>query len=331
MNETRHQVRRRPRLGAGTALLAVAMILVGCASSSGDGGSTQPTSHRPTTTTTTTRLGADQSCGLKTVPPKRYDHVVMLLEENRTWAGGRSPGVGLGFAKAKMPYLHSLAEQCSYFTDWSETDGTQNSLNQYVGLTSGVANASTVNDCDPSATCRSTDDNVFRQVRRADGTPRTFVDGASAPCSAGTNKPKHIPALYFQGGDDASHCAAEVRPIGELDPDHLPTFAFVVPDQCHDGHDCPDDQVDAFASRTLGPILAGHDYRSGGTLVVVVYDEDRPVPNLLIAPTAHPGPIATMVASHASLLKTVEEALGLPVLAQGQLPAAKSLRFSAHL
>ena len=163
------------------------------------------------------------------------------------------------------------------------------------------------------------------------GEARSYVDGATAPCSVGTNRAKHIPALYYQGGDDAAHCTDEVRPLTELDPDQLPTFAFIVPDQCHDGHDCDDSQVDAFAGQTLGPILAGADYVAGKTLVVVVYDEDQPVPNLLIAPTAQAGPITTVAGSHAALLKTIEILLGLPVLAQGQLPAATDLRSSAHL
>ena len=63
----------------------------------------------------------------------------------------------------------------------------------------------------------------------------------------------------------------------------------------------------------------------------MIYDEDRPVPNLLIAPTATPGAISSVVGSHAGLLKTVEQALGLPVMNQGELPQAVSLRESAHL
>ncbi|MEO6629773.1 MAG: alkaline phosphatase family protein [Aquihabitans sp.] len=279
----------------------------------------------------TTRTVPAGVCGSGATPPVRYQHVVLMLEENRTWEGGRTPAIGLGFSPTTMPYLHGLAQKCSYYTDWAETSGDQNSLNQYIGLTSGIANDSTVNDCTPSATCRSTDDNIFRQIRETGGTPRTYVDGADGPCSVGTNQAKHIPALYYQGGDDASHCTAEVRPFSELDPDHLPTFAFIVPDQCHDGHDCDDTKVDAFAAQTLQPILAGDDYAAGKTLVVVVYDEDRPVPNLLIAPTAHAGAITTMAGSHADLLKTMQTVLGLPVLHQGQLPGAIGLRESAHL
>jgi hypothetical protein len=316
----------RWRWSIGIVVVAALGLAAGCTPS---GSASSP----PASTTTTTIPGGigSKPCGRSTSPPERYDHVVVMLMENRTWTGGRSPAIGLGFDAKTMPYLHGLATQCSYYTDWSETDGTQNSLNQYIGLTSGVGNSSTVNDCTPSATCRSTDDNIFRQVRTAGGTARNFVDGADAPCSVGSNKAKHIPALYFQGGDDAAHCSEIVRPLSELDHDHLPTFAFISPDQCNDGHDCGDDQVDAFARTTLGPILAGRTYQEGRTLVAVVYDEDRPVPNLLIAPTAHAGSISTVTGTHAGLLKTIQELLGLPVLSQGQLPVATSLRSSAHL
>ncbi len=313
-----------------TPLLAIGLVLtflVAAAPSCGDGGGTTTT----TTTTSPTVPSLGQPCGRTADPPSTYDHVVVMVEENRTWTGGRTAAVGLGFSPTTMPFLHGLATKCSYYTDWAETNGTQNSLNQYVGMTSGVANTSTVNDCVPSTTCNSTDDNVFRQIRGNGGTPRSYVDGATGGCSAGSNAARHIPALYYWGGDDRSYCSTEVRPLSELDPAHLPTLAFVVPDLCNDGHDCSDARVDSFAGSTLTPILNGADYAQGKTLVVVVYDEDQAVPNLLIAPTAKAGPISSVAGSHAALLKTIELALGLPVMNQGQLPAAISLRPSAHL
>lgn len=270
-------------------------------------------------------------CGRTTAAPATYDHVVVVVEENRTWSGGRTPSVGMGFSATNMPFLHGLATKCAHYQDWAETNSAQNSLNQYIGMTSGVANTSTVNDCNPSATCHSTDDNIFRQVRVAGGVPRNYVDGATEPCSAGTNAAKHIPALYYWGGDDQDHCSTEVRPLSALNPDALPTYAMISPDLCHDGHDCPDSTVDSWAKSVLTPILNGKDYKAGKTLVVVVYDEDRPVPNLLIAPTAHAGAISGTVGSHAALLKTIEQLLGLPVMDQGQLPGAISLRASAHI
>ncbi len=254
------------------------------------------------------------------------------MMENRTWS--RVGGAGFG----SMPYFAGLAKHCAFYADWTETNRGQDSLTQYIGLTSGVDNPRTVNDCSPSARCSSTDDNIFRQVRQSGGTARSYVEGASQPCSAAGNASKHVPALYYRGvyqdpagtHDDSDFCTTEVRPAGELDPNNLPTFAMVTPNLCNDGHDCPNSTVDDWARVHLAAILASDDYRGGSTAVFVLWDESAPVPNLLIAPSAGAGP-REGTGSHAAALRTIEELLGLPVLAQGQLPAAPDLRASAPI
>ena len=107
-----------------------------------------------------------------------------------------------------------------------------------------------------------------------------------------------------------------MRPASEFDPNHLPTFAMIAPTLCHDGHDCPNADVDSWLRGFVQPILDGADYRAGRTAVFVLWDEDRPVPNLLVAPSARPGPISAP-ASHAAALVTIETLLGLPTLAPG--------------
>src|SRR2546430_1623740 len=164
--------------------------------------------------------GSSGVCGSTGAPPATYQHVVVFSFENRTWSN-----VGLGFSATTMPYLHSLASQCSFFSDWTETNTQQNSLTQYIGETSGVDNPNTVNDCNPSTTCRSTDDNIFRQVRVAGGTARSYVEGATTGCSASGNAAKHIPALYYFGTytdgtgthNDHDFCNTEARPYSEFD------------------------------------------------------------------------------------------------------------------
>src|SRR5438105_6427640 len=84
-------------------------------------------------------------CGNAGAPPRHYTSVVVFAFENRSWS---SVGVGFG---AGMPYLHNLARQCAFFTDWSETDTRQSSLTQYVGQLTGAPQPSTVDDCLPSA------------------------------------------------------------------------------------------------------------------------------------------------------------------------------------
>ncbi|HET6148058.1 MAG TPA: alkaline phosphatase family protein [Polyangia bacterium] len=274
--------------------------------------------------------GSTSICGSTGAPPANYAHVVIFAFENRTWSN-----VGLGFSASTMPYLHSLAAQCSFFSDWTETNTSQNSLTQYIGETSGVSNTSTVNDCNPSPSCQSTDNNIFRQVRLAGGTARNYVEGATTGCSASGNAAKHIPGLYYFGTytdgtgshNDHDFCNTEVRPYSEFDANNLPTYAFITPNLCNDGHDCGDSVVDAWASTNIQSVLNSSAYQAGTVAVFVWYDEDHPVPNLEIARTSHKGNITqTGVGTHAALLKTIEDLLGLPFMNQGQLPGATDLR-----
>ena len=144
-----------------------------------------------------------------------------------------------------------------------------------------------------------------------------------------------VVALYYFGTyadstgthNDHDFCNAEVRPFSEFDVNDLPTYAFITPTSCNDGHDCGDGVVDAWASTNVRKVLDSAAYKAGTVAVFVWYDEDHPTPNIQIAPTSHGGAITQAgVATHAALLKTIENLLGLPVLNQGQLPDAADLR-----
>jgi hypothetical protein len=107
----------------------------------------------------------------------------------------------------------------------------------------------------------------------------------------------------------------QVRPFDEFDPLHLPAFAFVTPTLCNDGHDCSNAVVDAWARAHVQPVLDSPDYRAARVAVFIWYDEDHPVPNLWIAPTAIPGPLDVTGAGYAGTLAAWESMLGLPCLA----------------
>ena len=290
-----------------TALFLLAAI-AGTACGVNPPGSTTPDTTAPTTApTTTTTPPAQSACAATTSPPVHYDHVIVFAFENRTWSTVGGPGF------AGMPYLHSLATDCASFSEWLESDDTQNSGTQYVSQMQGDLNHTVRNDCTPSSTCESVADNLFRQARAANLTAVNYVEGATTGCSAAGNAAKHIPALYFHGADDAAHCNEQVRPYTEFDVNNLPDFAFVTPTLCNDGHDCPNATVDQWASSNLGAVLQSSTYQQGRTLVEVWYDEDRPVPNLYIAPTAHHGQVTATV-GYDSTLRLWETALGLGCL-----------------
>jgi hypothetical protein len=214
-----------------------------------------------------------------------------------------------------MPYLQGLGTQCSWFPSWTEADQHDASLAQYVAQVTGARQPNTTNDCKPSASCNTDADSIFRQLRTDDRAAINFVEGATTPCSADGNAAKHVPALYLWGNDDRAHCDEQVRPLSELDVDHLPAFAFVTPTLCNDGHDCGNDVVDGWARTHVQTVLDSTAYRAGRVAVFIWYDESAPVPNLWIAPTARHGPRAGVPAGFAGTLRAWQEMLGLPCLA----------------
>jgi hypothetical protein len=306
--------------------LATALLLPACSSGSASHTSATTRARRTSATTTETTTASEASnatpCGAPQAPPARYRSVVVFAFENRSW-----DDVGAGFGPG-MPYLHGLGRQCSWFARWTETDQHDKSLAQYVGQVTGARQPGTVADCKPSATCSTDADSLFRQLRTDRRVAVNFVEGATQPCSAEGNAAKHIPALYLWGADDRAHCAEQVRPLTDLDPNRLPAFAFVTPTLCNDGHDCSDQVVDEWARAHVQPVLDSAAYRRGEVAVFVWYDESSPVPNLWITPTAAPGARTDVAGSAAATLRAWQSMLGVPCLADAC--AAPALRPSAH-
>jgi hypothetical protein len=234
--------------------------------------------------------------------------VVVFSFENRRW-----PDVGEGFGP-EMPYLHSLGTQCAWFPSWTETDVHQNSLTQYVGQVTGAAQPGVVDDCSPSPTCSTRANSLFRQLRASGRRAVNYVEGATEPCSAAGNAAKHVPALYLWAPQDRAHCDDQVRPLTDLHPRSLPAFAFVTPTLCNDGHDCDNQTVDRWAGEHIQPVLDSRAYRDGRVAVFVWYDEDEPVPNLWITPTARRGPVRAAGAGAAATLRAWQSMLDVPCL-----------------
>ena len=251
------------------------------------------------------------TCNTGQTAPAQYQKVVVFSLENRQW----STVGGVGFGATDMPYAHNLATSCSFFTTWTEATPGQNSATQYVGQAQGDNTNTVLNDCQPSTTCNSQADNIYRQARVAGKTAINYVEGPTTPCSTTGNAVKHVPALYFWGADDQAHCSEQVRPYSEFNPQSLPSYSFITPTLCNDGHDCANAIVDGWLQANVQPVIASADYQAGTVLIEIWYDEDSPAPNLYITPSARPGPFATTGVGYASTLRLWENVLGLPCLA----------------
>jgi phosphatidylinositol-3-phosphatase len=125
-----------------------------------------------------------------------------------------------------------------------------------------------------------------------------------------------MPFLYFRDIVSKRARRNRVVPFTELNADlaknTLPDFAFVVPDMCNSMHDCPVRTGDTWLARLLPPLL-----KLPNTVVFVTFDEGEThnqVVALALGTAVRGGTKFTGAATHYSLLRTVEEAWGLPRL-----------------
>ena len=274
-------------------------------------------------------------CGLTTSAPVRYQHVIWILMENKSYnkvMGSRS-----------APYETSLARRCGSDSHWSDAGSAYNSLPNYIALTSGIRDPTKLNpfkcDCKPSSSVHVNADNIFRQVRAAGGTERSYEEGMSVNCgiSGARYASKHNPAEYYWGGFDRAACKAHDVPMGSatsgafvnaLRMSTVPTFSFITPNLCHDTHDCGVSTGDNYLKTLLPQIFRSATYRARRTAVFVIWDENTPVPNLVIAPSVPAGLKSAAPVGHYSALRATEEMLGLPLL--GAAAHATSLRSVFH-
>jgi hypothetical protein len=234
---------------------------------------------------------------------------------------------------AAAPYETALAPQCGTATNYASVGSP--SLPNYVGATSGGTQG--ISDDGSPSSHRLTVDNLFRQVRAAGGVARSYEEAMPANCaldSSGTYAVKHNPAAYYMGAEDRAACQADDVPLGtpaagplasDLDGGTLPVFSLVTPDLCDDTHDCAVATGDAWLGRWLPRILGSRAYAAATMAVFVVWDEDTPMPNIVIAPSVRPGTTVAARVDHYALLRTTEELLGIPTLL-GRAATATSMR-----
>ena len=232
------------------------------------------------------------------------------------------------FGNDSAPYENALRAECGSSSTYQSVGSP--SLPNYVGATAGDTFG--ITDDGSPASHALTADNLFRQARVAGLGSRSYEEAMPAACalaSSGRYAVKHNPAAYFVGADDRDACHADDvsfdRFARDLAIDALPGFTFVTPDLCNDTHDCSVATGDAWLSHWIPAIIASSAFQADTTVVFVVWDEPTPMPLLVIAPTVAPGTDAAGPFDHYALLRTTEELLGLPLLANaGTAPSMRA-------
>ena len=178
---------------------------------------------------------------------------------------------------------------------------------------------------------------------------KIYAESMPAPCTFSPAAPttysapyaeRHNPGVFFQSlTTDTTRCAAHVVPYEDPSAGFAadlaseattPSFSLIVPNSINDGHDgTPPDSItaaDTWLANNVPAILASPAYQDGG-LLVITFDEgvstqgccgDNPgggsIATLVLAPSARVGVTSNVPYTHYSVLRTIEDALGLQLL-----------------
>jgi phosphatidylinositol-3-phosphatase len=267
----------------------------------------------------------------------QIDHIVVVVLENAT------AEAVLADKRDQAPFLNGLAARGTQLDAMFGVD--HNSLPNYLAMVSGHASTGqTRADCFVYSCVYKpgNDETVADQLEAKGLTWKAYVDGMDTPCLHSQENhiekyrtgyaTRHNPFLYFAGiVRNEARCAAHDVPIGHLAQDlagpGLPSLSFIIPDTCHDGHDCPLSTADTWVKDNVGPLLERPEIRDHG-LVIFTFDEADASDQRGCCFNSRGGRIATWIVgagvavgrhsnteyNHYSLLRTVEDNFGLPCL-----------------
>ena len=304
--------------------------------------SPSPTTPSPTPTTPSPSPSVGTPCGQSATPPAQYDHIYLFVFENLSYAS---------FLADNLPYTHALAAACGLATNYSAI--IHPSLPNYLAITSGDTQGIT-GDPAPTNPGSLTADNIFNEVTLSGGQWRSYsesmpqncyhADDPSAPNAYYTVH--HEPAVYY--ADIATDCNNWDVPqgtttsgamISDINSGTMPTFAFVGPNDdggCSTcGGDVDPQKLDGYLQAWLPQIFATPSYQAGKTAIFIAWDESdnktsNQVPMIAIAPSIPAGTQVSDTFNHYSLLRSIEEMLGIPNLL-GNAASATSMRSAFNM
>ena len=243
--------------------------------------------------------------------PPRFAHVILIMFENHG-----APMLGDPAATS----FRLLAERYARLVHYDAV--AHPSLPNYLALVSG-STYGIRSDC---TSCVFDGRNLADTLAARSLTWKTYVEHLPHPLTD-VQKPAvkaRIPFLFFR---DVLHSPRRMRDIvplsafrRDLRTDRLPSFSLVIPDLCHDMHNCSVRTGNRWLASFMRPLLRSRDLRRG--VVFVVFDESMTgtgggggrVPAIVAGPLVRHDIDSMVRLSHYSLLRTIEEAWKLPFL-----------------
>jgi hypothetical protein len=267
-------------------------------------------------------VGAGAALAASPVP--HLDHVAVIVME--------SPDAGQVVGSSDAPFVTQLAKQYATASDYHDVSGS--TVADYLALISGSTQGVT-SDCEVCFFSGGTIVDRLEAAAKAGhlhGAPwRAYMDGLPQPCfvgDAGTYTQEHDPFVYFDSVRSNPRRCANVVPMGRLNQDlasgGLPAYAFIAPDLCHDMETCGVAAGDQWLSQTVPSIFDAPDFRQNAALFIV-WDQagggSDHVTLVAAGPSVARGRVLQQRADDFGLLRTIDAALGIAPVGQGDAAA----------
>jgi acid phosphatase len=218
--------------------------------------------------------------------------------------------------RGAMPFTIGLATTYAHADHYQAL--THPSLPNYLAMIGGTTSG--VTDDKPPAVHGLTGPSVFGQALAAGRTAGVYADGMPSPCALEDGGDRYAVRhnAWAYHLDERAACAQFDLPLTALPADlaagALPNVGMVIPNTCHDAHDCSLGEADAWLQQQIGAVMAGPDWAAGRLAVVVTADEDdHDQDNLVLTVVAHPslhGLVVHDPLTHLSLSRALSELAG---------------------
>jgi phosphatidylinositol-3-phosphatase len=286
---------RPAALAVGVALLLAA----GCASGSGSGQATPPSAGQETITAPAPSGGTTTAGQASHVPTPA--HTVVVVMENHA----SSEVIG----NSAAPYLNQLGRQGAVFTRSYAI--THPSEPNYLALFSGSTHGVVDDSCPVELTAPNLAADLIGAGKTFAGYAEDLPATGSQVCSAGEYARKHVPWADFR---NVPRSASKPFTAFPTDFASLPTVSFVIPNLCHDMHDCSVSTGDAWLRAHVSDFARWAMTHDG--LLIITWDEDdgsqsNQIPTIFVGQQVRPGRYGEQI-THYRVLATLEAAYGLP-------------------
>jgi hypothetical protein len=244
--------------------------------------------------------------GVRAAQIPHYSHIVVVIEENKPY----SRIIG---NTAQAPYINSLATQGAVFTQ--SFGVTYPSQPNYLALFAGSTFGVTTDNCPQTFSAA----NLGSELRAAGLTYSAYSESMPSQgykgCTSGEYARKHNPTADFSNlpGKVSKTFAQFPTNYGKL-----PKVAFVAPNLLHDMHSASIAMGDSWLQANMNGYVQWA--QAHNSLLILTWDTDNTksgnhIPTLFVGANIVPGRYSETI-SHYNVLRTIEQAYGLPYAGQ---------------